>query len=95
MDELQCTPVEYVLSRLRPLKSEGLSRHWDPFRLVKEFKSEKDLSGARSSRAVPGMSQWELLGQAPQSTEHRNTLLGASVEIHPHEGGRILHNDLV
>ena len=60
MDELQCTPVEYVLSRLRPLKSEGQHSNWDPFRLDKGFKAEKDLPGARSSRAALGMNQWEL-----------------------------------
>ena len=94
--ELQCIMVECVQSRLRPLKSERPCQHWDQCRLVREFKSEKDLSGARHSlRAVPGMSQWELLRQAPQGTEQRTTLLGASVEIHPHEGGLTLHSDLV
>ena len=96
MDELQSTLVEYVLSRLRPLKSERPWRHWGQCRLVKEFKSENDLSGARHSlRAVPGMSQWQLLKQVNRGTEQRTTLLGASVEIHPHERGPILRSDLV
>ena len=88
--------AECVLPKHRLRRLEYLRLRRDRCRLVKEFKSEMDLYAVHHSlRAVPGMSEWDLLRQEAQSFVHRVTLMGASVESHPHEGGRILRHDLV
>ena len=93
--ELPCIMAECVLSKLRLRRLEYLRLHWDQRRLVKEFNSEMDLYAAHHSlRAVPGTSKWDLSRQEAQRFVHRVTLMGASVESHPHEGGQILLHEL-